>query len=151
MYLNGVMIEDTFAEAFPMRATRILITADTARWAGIAAEAMTGFATSVIARPSTQLEPVVLTDVTVGLHAPEPEPEPQPEPEPEPDPEPTPEPETLPEAEPEPEPEAIVEPVPEPAAEPVPEPEPAAEPASAAPPKPRATRTRRTTTSRTKK
>ena len=26
--LNGVMIEDTFAEAFPMRATRILITAD---------------------------------------------------------------------------------------------------------------------------
>ena len=43
------MIEDTFAEAFPMRATRILITADTARWAGIAAEAMTGFATSVIA------------------------------------------------------------------------------------------------------
>lgn len=47
--LNGVMIEDTFAEAFPMRATRILITADTARWARIAAEAMTGFATSVIA------------------------------------------------------------------------------------------------------
>jgi formylmethanofuran--tetrahydromethanopterin N-formyltransferase len=47
--LNGVMIEDTFAEAFPMRATRILITADTVRWARIAAEVMTGFATSVIA------------------------------------------------------------------------------------------------------
>jgi formylmethanofuran--tetrahydromethanopterin N-formyltransferase len=47
--LNGVMIEDTFAEAFPMRATRLLITADEPRWARIAAEAMTGFATSVIA------------------------------------------------------------------------------------------------------
>ena len=32
-----------------MRATRILITADTIRWARIAAESMTGFATSVIA------------------------------------------------------------------------------------------------------
>ena len=26
--LNGVLIEDTFAEAFPMRATRLVITAD---------------------------------------------------------------------------------------------------------------------------
>ena len=49
MQLNGVMIEDTFAEAFPMRATRLLITADEPRWARTAAEAMTGFATSVIA------------------------------------------------------------------------------------------------------
>ena len=49
MLLNGVMIEDTFAEAFPMRATRLLITADEPRWARIAAAAMTGFATSVIA------------------------------------------------------------------------------------------------------
>jgi len=47
--LNGVLIEDTFAEAFPMRATRLVITADEPRWARIAAEAMTGFATSVIA------------------------------------------------------------------------------------------------------
>jgi microcompartment protein CcmL/EutN len=38
------------------------------------------FATSVIPRPSDQLDPVVLTDVTVGL-APKPEPEPEPEPE----------------------------------------------------------------------
>ena len=29
--LNGVLIEDTFAEAFPMRATRVLITADEPR------------------------------------------------------------------------------------------------------------------------
>ena len=49
MIVNGVMIEDTFAEAFPMRATRLVITADEPRWARIAAEAMTGFATSVIA------------------------------------------------------------------------------------------------------
>src|SRR5215213_4741897 len=43
------MIEDTFAEAFPMRATRVIVTADEARWARTAAESMTGFATSVIA------------------------------------------------------------------------------------------------------
>jgi formylmethanofuran--tetrahydromethanopterin N-formyltransferase len=47
--LNGVAIEDTFAEAFPMRATRLVITADLARWAQTAAVSMTGFATSVIA------------------------------------------------------------------------------------------------------
>lgn len=49
MHLNGVLIEDTFAEAFPMRVTRVVITADEPRWARTAAEAMTGFATSVIA------------------------------------------------------------------------------------------------------
>jgi formylmethanofuran--tetrahydromethanopterin N-formyltransferase len=47
--LNGVLIEDTFAEAFPMRATRVIITADEPHWARTAATAMTGFATSVIA------------------------------------------------------------------------------------------------------
>ncbi len=49
MKINGVDIDATFAEAFPMRATRVVITAQTAKWARIAAEAMTGFATSVIA------------------------------------------------------------------------------------------------------
>lgn len=48
MQLNGVTIEDTFAEAFGMKATRILITAINRRWARQAAETMTGFATSVI-------------------------------------------------------------------------------------------------------
>lgn len=48
MHLNGVTIEDTFAEAFRMRATRIVITAINRRWARQAAETMTGFATSVI-------------------------------------------------------------------------------------------------------
>ena len=46
---NGVCIDDTFAEAFPMRATRVVITAHNAIWANHAAVAMTGFATSVIA------------------------------------------------------------------------------------------------------
>jgi formylmethanofuran--tetrahydromethanopterin N-formyltransferase len=47
--LDGVEIEDTFAEAFGMRATRLVVTADTARWARIAGQTATGFATSVIA------------------------------------------------------------------------------------------------------
>lgn len=49
MILNGVTIDDTFAEAFGMRATRILVTAQNLKWAYNAANAMTGFATSVIA------------------------------------------------------------------------------------------------------
>jgi len=46
---GGVAIDDTFAEAFDMRAAALVITADSARWATKAAEAMTGFATSIIA------------------------------------------------------------------------------------------------------
>ena len=46
--VNGIAIDDTFAEAFDMRATAIVITAATERWAAQAAETMTGFATSVI-------------------------------------------------------------------------------------------------------
>ncbi len=48
MILNGVTIDDTFAEAFGMRATRILITALNLKWAWHAARSVTGFATSVI-------------------------------------------------------------------------------------------------------
>ena len=47
--INSVPIEDTFAEAFPMRAARIVITAVNERWAREAALKLTGFATSVIA------------------------------------------------------------------------------------------------------
>jgi formylmethanofuran--tetrahydromethanopterin N-formyltransferase len=46
--VNGVRVDDTFAEAFPMRATGVIITADTPEWARQAAVTMTGFATSVI-------------------------------------------------------------------------------------------------------
>jgi len=49
MKLNGVFIEDAFAEAFPMKATRLIITAANRTWAMHAAVAATGFATSVIA------------------------------------------------------------------------------------------------------
>ena len=48
MNINGIQIDDTFAEAFNMRATRVLITALNLKWAYHAANAMTGFATSVI-------------------------------------------------------------------------------------------------------
>lgn len=45
---NGVRIDDTFAEAFPMRGTALIITGPNKRWARQAAVTMTGFATSVI-------------------------------------------------------------------------------------------------------
>jgi formylmethanofuran--tetrahydromethanopterin N-formyltransferase len=49
LLLHGVEIVDTFAEAFPITGTRLIITAITAKWARIAAMVMTGNATSVIA------------------------------------------------------------------------------------------------------
>lgn len=48
MIINGVRIDDSFAEAFPMRATGLIITADSPQWARQAAVTMTGFATSII-------------------------------------------------------------------------------------------------------
>ena len=39
---------DTFAEAFPMTAARVIVTADTPHWAAVAGQTMTGYATSVI-------------------------------------------------------------------------------------------------------
>ncbi|MBC7755401.1 MAG: formylmethanofuran--tetrahydromethanopterin N-formyltransferase [Bdellovibrio sp.] len=48
MNINGITIDDTFAEAFNMRATRVVITGLNLKWAYHAANAMTGFATSVI-------------------------------------------------------------------------------------------------------
>ena len=49
MVINGVAIADTFAEAFPMKATRLVITAHDIAWARHAAVSATGLATSVIA------------------------------------------------------------------------------------------------------
>jgi formylmethanofuran--tetrahydromethanopterin N-formyltransferase len=48
MIINGIQIDETFAEAFNMRGTRVIITAQNLKWAYHAANAMTGFATSVI-------------------------------------------------------------------------------------------------------
>jgi formylmethanofuran--tetrahydromethanopterin N-formyltransferase len=45
----AVPIVDTFAEAFPMTAARAILTAETRAWALVAAQTMTGYATSVIA------------------------------------------------------------------------------------------------------
>lgn len=48
MHLRGVHIADTFAEAFPMRAARLVVTAHNDRWVRECAAKLTGFATSVI-------------------------------------------------------------------------------------------------------
>ena len=47
--LHGSPVADTFAEAFPITATRLIITAATEAWARTAAGELCGFATSVIA------------------------------------------------------------------------------------------------------
>ncbi len=46
--INGVPIEDTFAEAFPMTACRLVVTAETPGWARTAGQVTTGYAASVI-------------------------------------------------------------------------------------------------------
>jgi formylmethanofuran--tetrahydromethanopterin N-formyltransferase len=46
--LGDTQVDDTFAEAFPMRYARVVITAASDAWAIEAARSMTGFATSVI-------------------------------------------------------------------------------------------------------
>src|SRR5262245_10054157 len=46
--INEVPITDTFAEAFPMTAARLLVTAETAAWARTAGQVATGYAASVI-------------------------------------------------------------------------------------------------------
>lgn len=48
MRVNGVRVEDTYAEAFAMYGARLTITAVSEEWARQAAVAATGFATSVI-------------------------------------------------------------------------------------------------------
>jgi formylmethanofuran--tetrahydromethanopterin N-formyltransferase len=45
---HGAQIVDTFAEAFPMTAARVVITADSAPWAETAGRVMSGYGTSVI-------------------------------------------------------------------------------------------------------
>jgi len=47
-----VEVEDTFAEAFPMVAARILITAENEKWAMNSARTATGFASSIIMSPA---------------------------------------------------------------------------------------------------
>jgi formylmethanofuran--tetrahydromethanopterin N-formyltransferase len=49
MHLNGVEIEDEYAEAFKMAGCRVVVTAIDAEWAMIAARSATGYGSSVIA------------------------------------------------------------------------------------------------------
>ncbi len=49
---NEVEIEDTFAEMFEMWVGRILITAESEKWALTAAEVATGFASSIVGSPA---------------------------------------------------------------------------------------------------
>jgi formylmethanofuran--tetrahydromethanopterin N-formyltransferase len=72
--IRGVTIEDTFAEAFGMRAARVIITAKTPRWAREAAIKFTGFATSVIACKceaaiERELQPHETPDIRPGVSA----------------------------------------------------------------------------------
>ncbi len=46
--INDIPIEDTFAEAFPMTAARLIVTAETIDWARTAGRVTTGYASSVI-------------------------------------------------------------------------------------------------------
>jgi formylmethanofuran--tetrahydromethanopterin N-formyltransferase len=45
---SGFSLVDTFAEAFPMTAARVIVTTETTKWAATAGQTMTGYATSVI-------------------------------------------------------------------------------------------------------
>ena len=49
MVKNSILVHDTFAEAFPMKASRLIVTAHSHKWAMEAAKSFIGFATSVIA------------------------------------------------------------------------------------------------------
>jgi formylmethanofuran--tetrahydromethanopterin N-formyltransferase len=69
---RGVRIVDTFAEAFDMRAARVVITAESPAWARTAAQSLTGFATSVIgckveAGIEAELSPEVTPDLRPGV------------------------------------------------------------------------------------
>jgi formylmethanofuran--tetrahydromethanopterin N-formyltransferase len=46
--INDIPVEDTFAEAFPMTAARLIVTAETPGWAQTAGQVATGYAASVI-------------------------------------------------------------------------------------------------------
>jgi formylmethanofuran--tetrahydromethanopterin N-formyltransferase len=72
LQLQGVSIVDTFAEAFSITGTRLIITADSPRWAETAAQVFCGYATSVIACDieagiETRLSPAQTPDARPGV------------------------------------------------------------------------------------
>ena len=75
---GGVQVDETFAEAFPMSGTALIITAPSIEWARIAATTMTGFATSVIGcgceagidrefGPADRISPLAAPDFTLDV------------------------------------------------------------------------------------
>jgi formylmethanofuran--tetrahydromethanopterin N-formyltransferase len=48
LQIHDTIIDDTFAEAFPMTAARLVVTTETPAWAQTAAQVVTGYAASVI-------------------------------------------------------------------------------------------------------
>jgi len=65
MEIDGTTLLVTFAEAFPVWISRVLVTADTHKWALLAATEATGFATSKIACPcEAGIERPLLPDET---------------------------------------------------------------------------------------
>lgn len=72
LQLNGVPIVDTFAEAFPIVGTRLIVTAINLHWAKTAAQQFCGFATSVIscdleAGIERELDPLETPDGRSGV------------------------------------------------------------------------------------
>lgn len=72
MTIDGVTIEDAFAEAFPISGCRVIVTAVDRRWATTAAQLATGYATSVIGCDSEAgierfLEPAETPDGRPGV------------------------------------------------------------------------------------
>lgn len=72
MRINNIPVENTFAEAFPMTATRVIITARDKKWLKHATDSVTGFATSVIAcgveaGVEDEVEPANTLDGRVGV------------------------------------------------------------------------------------
>ncbi len=63
MIIQSTEIIDTFAEAFSMWGTRVIITAEKPKWAMAGARAMTGFATSVI---GCRCEAGIETEIPAG-------------------------------------------------------------------------------------
>ncbi|MFB3091023.1 MAG: formylmethanofuran--tetrahydromethanopterin N-formyltransferase [Gammaproteobacteria bacterium] len=65
MKIKSTEIVDTFAEAFKMSGSRIIITAESKQWAMAAAQSITGFATSVIGcKCEAGIEKELLTEET---------------------------------------------------------------------------------------
>ncbi|MDA1014516.1 MAG: formylmethanofuran--tetrahydromethanopterin N-formyltransferase [Planctomycetota bacterium] len=72
LQLNGVSVRDTFAEAFSIMATRLIVTAVNERWATTASHEFCGYATSVIAcsaeaAPERILSPAETPDGRPGI------------------------------------------------------------------------------------